>query len=419
MRDIVLCREDFPILLKKIYGKPLIYLDNAATTQMPLPAIRCLAEHYYEEHANVHRGTHYLSQKSTTEMKRARAHIRSFLNQGAADEYEVVFTSGATDSLNLAAMGLRDCIKAGDEIIVSALEHHSNYVPWQQLCLEKGAIFKVVPTKPGESGFDMEAYEQILSERTRVVAVTQVSNLTGESFPIGEIVKRCKAYGAYLVVDGAQGVRQFDFQTINQYCDFYCFSAHKLFGPTGVGILYGKRKLLEQLNPVRYGGGMMLDVLPERTTFAEVPYRLEAGTPNFPGIIAFDRALSYLEECGLDKIREQEAKLSRYLYGGLVSMPDVKILGDYNIRQRDNFSEYPHIVSVHFPDVDDYDMACFLDRMGIAVRQGKHCAYPAMKAYGLESAIRISLAFYNTLEEMDALLAAIEQARSFFGRYRQ
>lgn len=419
MGDIELHRRDFPILSKRIYNQPLIYLDNAATTQMPSPVLDCLIEHYREEHANVHRGTHYLSSRSTDAMEQTRKHLCSFLSQGGTADTEVVFTSGTTDSLNMVAMGLRDYIKAGDEIIVSALEHHSNYVPWQQLCLEKGAVFKVVPIKAGISGFDMDAYEQMLSERTKVVAVTQASNLTGERLPFKEIARRCKSFDAYMVVDGAQGVRLFDFQEINSYCDFYCFSAHKLFGPAGVGILYGKKKLLAQLKPVRYGGGMIRDVARESTTFADVPHRLEAGTPNFPGIIAFDRAISYLEELGLDRIRNWEAKLGSYLYNGLRAMTDAQILGDYGALRGAPSARASHIASVHFPDVDDYDLTCFLDRMGIAVRQGKHCAYPAMRAYGMESAVRISPAFYNTPNEIDALLDAVTQARRFFGRCRR
>lgn len=418
MGDIELCRSDFPILSESIRSQPLIYLDNAATTQMPSPVLNCLMEHYQKEHANVHRGSHYLSSRSTDAMERARAHICSFLSPGRTADTEVVFTSGTTDSLNIVAMGLRDHIKAGDEIIVSALEHHSNYVPWQQLCLEKGAVFKVVPIKAGVSGFDMEAYEQLLSARTKIVAVTQTSNLTGERLPLMEIARRCKVFGAFMVVDGAQGIRLFDFQEINSCCDFYCFSAHKLFGPAGVGVLYGKKEFLAQLKPVRYGGGMIQDVTKESTTFADVPYRLEAGTPNFPGIIAFDRALSYLEELGLERIRSREAMLGSRLYNGLRTMTDARILGYHSAPQGGHSPEASHIVSVHFPDVDDYDLACFLDRMGIAVRQGKHCAYPAMRAFGMESAVRISPAFYNTPHEIDTLIDTIGQARSFFGRCR-
>lgn len=413
--DISVYRKDFPILNTQVNGNPLTYLDNAATTQVPEPVLACLCDHYRYGHANVYRGAHALSRKATAAVEAVRRQVCRFLDPDGSGDHEVVFTSGTTDSLNMIAAGLRDFVGPGQEIIVSALEHHSNFVPWQQLCRETGAILRVVPLNADGSGFDMAAYERLLGPSVRVVAVTQVSNLTGEKLPVADIARLAHEQGALVVVDGAQGVREFDFAHSALCGDFYCFSAHKLFGPTGVGLLFGKRHCLEMLRPARFGGGMVASVTKQETVFAQLPHCLEAGTPNIAGITAFGTALSYLEHVGMTHIRDREARLMAYLYDGLASLPDINIVGGNKVFDP---SHYSHILSFDFPDVDAYDLAGYLDHLGIAVRQGSHCAQPAMDAYGVRSALRVSPAFYNTFEELDRLVHGLIKARVYFWRWR-
>lgn len=393
MRDFA---QDFPALSKPVYGRRLIYMDNAATTQIPVPVIERLKSHYENDHGNVFRGSHYLSRKSTEAMEQARRHAARFLN--AATPENIVFTSGATESINMAAWGLRAAIAPGDEIIVSALEHHSNFVPWQQLCFEKKAAFKVIPLKDGR--FDMAAFEAMLNPRVRLVAVTEVSNLTGEALPVSAIIKKAHEYGSLVCVDGAQGVRH-SFG-IPEDCDFYCISAHKMFGPGGVGILYGKQECLNMLKPVKTGGGMVLSVDCENTEFAPLPYRLEAGTPDFPAIIAFDETLDYIESVGIPTILEQEQRLSASLTKELLGMKGIFVAGGH--------MDHHGIISFEADGADAYDLGVMLDLLGVAVRTGNHCAQPAMKALGKDTLVRASLAFYNTQEDIDGFLERLETA---------
>lgn len=414
-------RKDFPILETEIYGHPLAYLDNAATTQMPRPVLDCLIRHYESGHANVHRGGYLLSQMATEAMEEARRHVDAFLEPSGNDTFETIFTAGTTDGINRIAAGLRDFVHADDAVIVSSLEHHSNFVPWQQLCMERRAVLKIVPVKKDgcRSGFDMAAYTKMLKDGAKIVAVTQSSNLTGENLPVGEICRLAHENGALTVVDGAQGVRLFRFSELGNDCDFYCFSAHKLFGPCGTGVLYGRKVCLDMLNPTQFGGGMVDQVTPQATSFAGLPHRIEGGTPNFPGIIAFNAALDYIEKVGISYICHTEADLVRYLLEKLKGFPKLVVVGA-SLKDRLAHPEmYAPLVSFYFPDVNTLDLACFLDRLGIAVRQGNHCAQPAVAAYGAAPAIRVSLAFYNSRGEIDRLVCGLSQALAYFRRWVQ
>lgn len=413
-------KKDFPILNTQVYGQPLVYLDNAATTQIPSIVLNRLQEHYCTEHANSYRGSYYLGQTSTKALEAARKNIHRFLDPTTDPSYETVFTGGTTDSINMIALGLRECIFPGDEIIVSTLEHHSNFVPWQQLCLANGAALRIVPVASLEAGdgFDMVKYEQLLNAKTKVVAITQASNLTGEILPIKEIAERAHHYGALVVVDGAQGVRQYDFPEVIRACDFYCFSAHKLFGPAGVGILFGKSKSMELLKPVRFGGGMVHTVKPDTTTFDHLPQRLEAGTLNSPAIIAFERALDYLKTADIMAIRAKENSLMNDLLQSIRTIPDLQIVGDQKNRRFTSNKGFADILSFEISGIDSFDIASYLDHLGIALRQGNHCAQPAMAAYGFTSALRVSPAFYNSHEDIARFITGIQQAINYYRRWK-
>lgn len=406
MFDVFRYRNDFPILSQHIHGKQLVYLDNAATTQVPQQVIDCIAAHYALEHANVHRGIHNLSERSTQKLELAREAVRRFINADASDE--IIFTRGTTDSINLVAMGLEETILPGDEIIVSQLEHHSNFIPWQQLCIRRGAILRVIPTPDGQP--DLEAYYRLLNEKTRIVAVTQVSNLTGTVMPLKEIISAAHSCGALVLVDGAQSARHgCDVQRLD--CDFFCFSGHKMFAPTGIGVLYGKKSCLDRIAPVYFGGGMVDCVTQENTSFALLPYRLEAGTPNFVGAIALGRAVEYLEALGYDNIANWEDELLAYAERQIEGIEGLSVLGHPLKRSG--------VLSFSVKGVHPYDLASLLDKYGIAVRSGNHCAQPAMRSFDLESVTRISTAFYNTMNEMDMLCGALCRSITMLKKWRK
>lgn len=391
-------RADFPIFQEKIYGKPLVYLDSAATSQMPWQVIERVTRHYTEEHANVHRGLHYLSERSTEAMEETRQQIARWIGADGPDC--IVFTHGATDSIHLAAGGMADSITAGSAVLVTELEHHSNYVPWQQLCLRKGAEFLVCPACDGE--LDLKRMELLLREHdVRLVAVGQVTNLTGTVNPLERIIPMAHRYGARVLVDGAQGIlhQGVDVQALD--ADYYVFSGHKMLAPTGVGVLYGKRECLEELQPIRFGGGMVDIVTAEKTTWRQLPQRLEAGTPDISGIIGLGEAVRYLQANDQQAMHTHEKALMDYLEISLQKISCLRILG--HPRERSGS------ISFAVEGCHPYDIAGMLDKMGVAVRSGHLCAQPALASLGETAAVRASVAFYNTREDIDALCGALEK----------
>lgn len=407
MQSLESCRNDFPILQRKIYNRPLVYFDNAATMQMPIHVMESIRDHYVNHNANVHRGIHLLSEESTSALENARNIVAEFL--GASSAEEIVFTQGCTDSINLVAHGLMSQIQSGDEIIVSALEHHSNFVPWQQLCLEKNAKFHVVPAPDG--CLDMDTYYALLSKRTKVVAVTHISNLTGSVLPIAEIISAAKQVGAYTVVDGAQSVRHGLPEALRAGCDFCCFSGHKVMAPTGIGVLYGRRDALECLTPCRFGGGMVDLVEQERTTYGPLPFRLEAGTPNYMGAIALGAALQYLKGIGIAAVQKQEQEILDRIEQQLLTFEGLHILGHPARRLG--------AISFAVEGVHPYDLASFLDKEGIAVRSGSHCAQPGLRTFGISSALRVSPAFYNTADEVETFCGALARSIELLRKWRR
>ena len=398
-------RNDFPILSDRVYGHDLVYLDNAATSQMPRQVAERLAAYYQGEHANIHRGIHYLSERATSAVEQARTRVAAFIGAGNSDE--VVFTSGTTDSLNMVAHGLADMLPAGSAIVVSDLEHHSNFVPWQQLCARQGLEFCVCPSLDGE--LRMDALEELLNaHQVKVVAVTQVSNVTGTVTPIDQIARMAHDHGSLVVVDGAQGVLHEGVDVRASDLDFYAFSGHKMCGPTGTGVLYGKRELLENLRPQRFGGGMVDVVMERETTWGALPLRLEAGTPNIAGIIGLEAAIQYLEGHGLPAMRQHERALLAYAIDRLTSMEGVEILGHPRCRSG--------IVSFNLAGMHSFDVAFMLDKLGIAVRSGHHCAQPALRSLGVESSVRASFAFYNQKSDIDRLCEGLERLEAFRSR---
>lgn len=406
MPDISAIRSDFPILARQVYGRPLVYLDNAATSQLPQAVLDALCRHYAQDNANIHRGIHALSEASTRAYEAARETVRRFLGAAAAEE--IIFTSGATASVNLAALALTPLVGEGDEIVVTQLEHHSNFVPWQMLCARTGAVLKVVPARDGDvTAGDVAA---CFTPRTRLAAVTQVSNLTGAVLPLREIIAAAHARDIPVLVDGAQGVRstQTDMQALG--CDFYCFSGHKTLAPTGTGALYMSAVWQKRLAPVFFGGGMVDRVRADKTTFAPAPHCWEAGTPNYAGAIALAAALDYIEEKGRGELERRERALLAYTVDKLSAVEGLRILGTPARRAG--------VVSFTLEGVHPYDLASVLDKFGIAVRSGSHCAQPALASFGLEASTRVSPAFYNTQEEIDCLAACIVRARDFLTRGR-
>ncbi len=397
-------RRDFEVLDDTVHGHALVYLDNAATTQMPRQVRDRIAGYYAHEHANVHRGVHYLSERATGALERARSHVSAFI--GAAHPEEVVFTDGATDSLNMVARGLSDIIEPGTAVVVSDLEHHSNFVPWQRLCAERGAEFLIWRSHDGR--LSLSELEALLAGHTvKVVAVTQVSNVTGTVVPVTDVAALAHRFGSIAVADGAQGILHEGMDASASGIDLYAFSAHKMLGPTGTGVLYGRRDLLESLAPSRFGGGMVGTVGDSETTFGALPYRLEAGTPNISGIIGLDAAISYLEENGLDEMRAHERELTAYAVERLEALDGVAVLGHPELRSS--------IVSFELAGASAFDVAFMLDKLGVAVRSGHHCAQPALRSLGVDSTVRASVAPYNEKDDIDALCDGLARIRKMLG----
>ena len=404
MLNIEEIRKDFPILSRTVYNRPLVYLDNAATTQKPRAVVEAMTEEYYSVNANVHRGVHYLSQQATELHEQARANVQKFIN--ARSEAEIICTRGTTESRNLVAFSFGEAfLKEGDEVLVSVMEHHSNIVPWQMLRERKGIALKVIPmTDEGE--IDLEAYKNLFSPRTRLVCIAHVSNVLGTVNPVKEMTAIAHAHGAKVLVDGAQSVphRRVDVQDIG--CDFLTFSGHKIYGPTGIGVLYGREELLEKMPPYQGGGEMIARVSFEKTTYERLPFKFEAGTPDFVGSHALAVALDYVRGIGQDIIAAHEADLTRYAMEQMSLIPGMKIYG--TAREKDA------VISFNVGNIHPLDLGTLLDRLGIAIRTGHHCAQPLMARCGVESMARASFALYNTRAEVDALVAGIDRVRKMF-----
>ena len=399
MLDVKKIRADFPILSRKVNGQDLVYFDNAATSQTPQQVIDVIVDYYSRLNANIHRGVHKLSQEATDAYEEARIKIQKHFN--AAQPYEVILTSGTTESINLIASGYSTILQAGDQLIISALEHHSNIVPWQMLCEKTGAELKVIPMTL-EGTLDMQAYENLLSPKTKLVFVNHVSNALGTVNPIEEIITKAHAYAAKVLIDGAQACPHIkpDVQALD--VDFYVTSAHKLCGPTGVGMLYGKTELLKALPPYQGGGEMIATVTFEKTTYADLPHKFEAGTPNIAGGIAFGAALDYMNGIGMDAIASYEAELLAYATAELKKIEGIKIFGEA--------VEKTAVISFNVGVQHPYDLGSILDQMGIAVRTGHHCAQPIMDFFEIPGTVRASFSFYNTFEEIDRLIAGVRKA---------
>ncbi len=397
-------RADFPILSREVYGKPLVYLDNGATTQKPRQVVEAMVDEYYNVNANVHRGVHFLSQQATDLHEASREVVRAFIH--ARSTNEIIFTRGTTESINLLAFSLGEAmVREGDEVVVSAMEHHSNIVPWQMMCERKGAQLRVIPMTD-EGDLELEALEGLLTERTRIVCCTQVSNVLGTVNPIKEMVRIAHDKGIPVLVDGAQSVphMQVDMQDLD--CDFFAFSGHKVYGPTGVGVLYGKEAWLEKLPPYQGGGEMIKNVTFQKTTYNTLPYKFEAGTPDYVATHALATALNYVNGLGMENIEAHERELTRYALEQLQRIEGIRIIG--RAQQRDA------VISFLVGDIHHLDMGTLLDRLGIAVRTGHHCAEPLMRRLGIEGTVRASFALYNTKEEVDVLVDGIERIRKMF-----
>jgi len=399
MIDVKKIREDFPILFRKVNGQDLVYFDNAATSQTPQQVIDVIVDYYSRLNSNIHRGVHKLSQEATDAYEQARIKIQKHFN--AAQAYEIILTAGTTESINLIASGYSTLLKAGDELIISALEHHSNIVPWQMLCEKTGAVLKVIPMTL-EGTLDMGAFETLLSSKTKLVFVNHVSNALGTINPIETIISKAHAVGAKVLIDGAQACPHIrpDVQALD--VDFYVTSAHKLCGPTGVGMLYGKSELLKALPPYQGGGEMIATVTFEKTTYADLPHKFEAGTPNIAGGIAFGAALDYMNSIGFDNIANYEAELLEYATSALKKIDGMKIYGES--------LDKTAVLSFNVAAIHPYDLGSILDQMGIAVRTGHHCAQPIMDFFKIPGTVRASFSFYNTFEEIDRLVQGVRKA---------
>ena len=397
-------RDDFPILSRTVYGKPLVYLDNGATTQKPRSVVEAITEEYYSVNANVHRGVHFLSQRATELHEASRETVRRFIN--ARSTNEIVFTRGTTESINLLAYSYGEaCLKAGDEVLLSTMEHHSNIVPWQLLQARKGIVLKVIPMNDrGELLFD--AYRELFTERTRLVCVAHVSNVLGTVNPVKDMIRTAHSHGVPVLVDGAQSIPHMPVDVQDLDADFYVFSGHKVYGPTGVGVLYGKEDWLDRLPPYQGGGEMIQHVSFERTTFNELPFKFEAGTPDYIGTTALARALDYVTALGMDRIAAHEHDLTTYAMERLRQVPGMRIFGEA--------AEKGSVISFLVGDIHHFDMGTLLDRLGIAVRTGHHCAQPLMQRLGIEGTVRASFGLYNTRHEVDALVAGVERVSRMF-----
>ncbi len=404
-------RGDFPILTKTIYGKyPLVYLDNAATTQKPRSVVEAMTEEYYNVNANVHRGVHFLSQQATELHEGSRETVRKFLN--ARSSSEIVFTRGTTESINLVAQCFSDAfMKEGDEVIVSEMEHHSNIVSWQLQQQRKGIKLRVIPITD-DGLLRLDEYEKLFNEHTRIVSVTHVSNVLGTINPVKEIIRIAHEHGVPVLIDGAQSTPHMPVDVQELDCDFFAFSGHKIYGPTGIGVLYGKEDLLDKLPPYMGGGEMIKNVSFERTTFNELPFKFEAGTPDYVATTGLAKALDYVSAIGMDKIEAHERDLTQYAMQRMNEIEGMHIFGPKDIQQHDAVISF--LVAQEGSFIHHLDMGTLLDRLGIAVRTGHHCAEPLMRRLGIEGTCRASFALYNTREEVDALVAGINRVRQMF-----
>ena len=395
-------RNDFPILNQNVYNKPLVYFDNAATTQKPLPVIEALSDYYKSINSNIHRGVHFLSQKATEEFEVARKAVQQFIH--AAHDYEVIFTRGATESINLVAASFgKTYIQPGDEILISEMEHHSNIVPWQFLCEDRGAVLKVMPFQDNGE-LCMQQLEELITPKTKIIAITHVSNSLGTINPIREIIRMAHAHDVPVMVDGAQAVAHcpVDVQTLD--CDFYCFSGHKMYGPMGIGVMYGKEKWLREMKPYQGGGEMISNVTFEKTTYNDLPFKFEAGTPAVGDVIGLRKAIEYMLQIGVKEIADYEEDLRQYATRQLLQIEGLRIIGEAK--------EKAAVISFLVGNIHPYDMGVLLDHQGIAVRTGHHCTQPVMNHYQIPGTVRASFALYNTKEEIDRLVEAVRKAKT-------
>jgi cysteine desulfurase/selenocysteine lyase len=402
--DVEKVRADFPILRSKVHGHPLVYLDNAATSQKPQAVIDAIVRYYEGENANIHRGVHYLSQIATEEFEKGRKTVQAFVN--AADASEIIFTRGTTEAINLVAQTYgRVHVGAGDEVLITAMEHHSNIVPWQMLCEEKGAKLRVAPIND-EGELLLEEFEKLLGPRTKIVAVGHVSNALGTINPLKQMVALAHAKGIPVVVDGAQAVPHLAVDVQELDCDFYTFSGHKMYGPTGIGVLYGKHALLEAMPPYQGGGDMISSVTFEKTTYNKLPHKFEAGTPDMAGVAGLKAAIEYMNRIGIEKIAAHEHDLLVYATEVVGALPGVRLIGTAR--------EKASVLSFVLDEVHPHDIGTILDQQGIAVRTGHHCAQPVMERFGIPATVRASFAVYNTRAEVDALVRGIRKVREVF-----
>ncbi|MNU71994.1 Cysteine desulfurase [compost metagenome] len=394
-------RQDFPALRQQVYGKNLIYFDNGATSQKPQMVLDAINQYYSLDNANIHRGVHHLSQKATSEYEEARETVRKFIN--APKKEEIIFTKGTTDGINLVASSFGELLQAGDEIIISAMEHHSNIVPWQMLAERKKLVLKVIPiNKRGE--LLLEEYQNMLSSKTKLVAITHISNSLGTINPLDKIIDAAHAVGAKVLIDGAQSIQHTKVDVQAMDCDFFVFSGHKVFGPTGIGVLYGKEAILDDMPPYQGGGDMISKVTFERTTYNELPFKFEAGTPHIAGGICLGTALNYLNQFDSKELEEYERDLTEYAQEMLETFENITLIGTAKNKTS--------VVSFHVPGIHPFDIGTLLDKQGIAVRTGHHCTQPLMDFYQIPGTIRASFAFYNTREEIDQFIAAVEKSIS-------
>lgn len=392
-------REQFPALRQLIYGKNLIYFDNGATSQKPQVVLDAINKYYSKDNANIHRGVHFMSQKATTEYEEARQIIQKYLN--AKKSEEIIFTKGTTDGINLVAFSFGELLKEGDEILITAMEHHSNIVPWQMLCERKGLKLKVAPiNKKGE--LIIEEFDKLLSNKTKLVAVTHISNTLGTINPVKELTQKAHAVGAKILIDGAQSIQHMPVDVRDLDCDFYVFSSHKVFGPTGIGVLYGKEDLLDRLPPYQGGGDMISRVTFERTTYNELPFKFEAGTPHIAGGICLGEAIKFLSGLDIEAVMRHEKELADYAQDMLDTFEGVQIIGEAKKKTS--------VVSFVHEDIHPFDIGTLLDKQGIAVRTGHHCTQPLMDFFGIPGTVRASFAFYNTRQEVDTFIEAVERS---------
>ncbi|MPZ14030.1 MAG: SufS family cysteine desulfurase [Chloroflexi bacterium] len=398
-------RDDFPVLNQRVNGQPLVYLDNASTAQKPRVVIDTLSRYYAEDNANIHRAIHTLAERATQAYERTRSKVREFIN--AADSREIIFVRGTTEGINLAAQSYaRSVLTEGDEIIVSAMEHHSNIVPWQLVCQQVGARLRVIPVDD-DGELLVDEYRRLLSERTKLVALAHVSNVLGTINPVKQMIEMAHSHGAPVLLDGAQAVPHLRVDVRDLDCDFYAFSSHKLYGPTGVGALYGKADLLEEMPPYQGGGEMIASVTFEKTQYNVLPYKFEAGTPNIAGVVGLGAAIDYVQQVGLSAAGGYEHELLDYATGVLAAIPGLQIIGTAR--------EKASVISFVIDGIHAHDLGTILDQHGVAIRAGHHCAMPLMQRFGVPATARASFAFYNTREEVDALARAVDAAIEVFG----